>query len=398
MNNLLNFKSFFKFLSKNKAYTAIDVFGLSVSLMFVILIAVYTVQELSTDNFQKDGDRIYILANEGSAGTALPIAYRLQNRYPEIEKVCPMVLENIGNFKVQYGDKKFSAERACVDSTFFNFFSFPLLQGEPETALRDQYNAVISKSFALKMFGQDDPMGKSIRISDSTNVIVSGVMADIRKSVVPYLDIVIRVERAHEFNGSISMANDGNAGATVAFLMLNKGATLDDKIPDILSYFKETFWLYKHEFCKEVRIIPLSELYFTHFDYSSLEQGDRSFVLLLLSVGMLILIFAVFNYINLTVAQAGQRAKEMATRRLLGSTRGELFSRLIMESTLLTFISFIIGALMAWVAVPFANQLLATKIYLADAFTPIWIGGTICVLVLIGLLSGLLPAVLISSA
>ena len=398
MNNLLNFKSFVKFLKKNKAYTAIDVFGLSVSLMFVILIAVYTVQELSTDKFQTEGDRIYALASESGPTTALPIAYRLQSRYPEIEKICPAVLSNIPDFQVYYGDKKLTAKSGCVDSTFFNFFSFRLLAGDPDNALKERNNAVISETFARKMFGQEDPIGKSVRISDSTNVIVTGVMEDIRKSVIPYKDILVRVEQASVFNGSISKTNEGNAGCTVAFLMLNKGASLDDKTTDILSYFKESFWLYKMEFAKEVKLIPLPELYFTRSNYTPLEQGDRSFVLVLLSVGLLILVFAVFNYINLTVAQAGQRAKEMATRRLLGSSRGELFARLIMESTLMTFISFAVGVLLAFAAVPLANNLLATKIFLTDACTPVGIGGTICVLLMIGLLSGLLPAVLISSA
>ena len=91
MNNLLNIKSFLKFLSRNKAYTAIDVFGLSVSLMFVILIAVYTVQELSVDKFHTDGDRIYVLTSDMGPVSGLPIAYKLMERYPEIEKVCPVI-------------------------------------------------------------------------------------------------------------------------------------------------------------------------------------------------------------------------------------------------------------------------------------------------------------------
>lgn len=398
MSNLLNFKSFFKFLSRNKVYTAIDVFGLSVSLMFVILIAVYTAQELSTDRFHKNLDRMYVLARDGSPTVSLPTGYLLKNRYPEIEKVCPAVLSNLSEFQVCYGDKKLLASNACVDSTFFNFFSFPLLEGDPDNALKDKYSAVISRSFAHKLFGQEDPMGKSIRISESTSVIVSGVMEDIRNSVFPYRDILVRVERAEEFNSSIALNNDGNAGCTVVFVMVHEGADLSSKIPDILSYFKEVFWIYKMEFSKEVRLIPVSELYFADFEYSPLEHGNRSFVMLLLSVGLLILIFAVFNYINLTVAQAGQRAKEMATRRLLGSSRRELFARLIMESTLLTLISFVIGLLMAYAAVPFANNLLATKLYLSEAYTPLSIGVTVCLLPLIGLLAGLLPAMLISSA
>jgi putative ABC transport system permease protein len=398
MNNLLNIKSFFKFLGKNKAYTAIDIFGLSVSLMFVILIAVYTGQELSTDNFHTERDRICVLTNENGPSSALPIGYQLKNQYPEIEKVCPVILSNVQNFQIYYGDKKLVAESACVDSTFFNFFSFRLLEGDPVNVLKDQYNAVISESFARKLFGQEDPMGKSVRISDSTSVIISGVMEDIRKSVIPYKDILVRVERAAEFNSSIGMNNDGNAGCTSVFIMTHKGADLTPRIPEIMENFKKTFWLYKMGFCKEVGLLPFNDLYFNTFSWSSLEHGNRTFVLLLLSVGLLILVFAVFNYINLTVAQAGQRAKEMATRRLLGSSRGELFARLIMESTMLTFISFIIGLFLAYAAVPFANKLLATKIYLADALTPTWIGGAVCLLLLIGLLAGLLPAVLISSA
>ncbi|RHR61689.1 ABC transporter permease [Parabacteroides sp. AF17-28] len=399
MNNLLNFKSFLKFLSKNKAYTAIDVFGLSVSLMFVILIAVYTVQELSIDNFQENRERIYVIAHESGDAVAIPIAYRLQERYPEIERVCPVVFNNISDLQVFYGDRKLKAEACCADSSFFSFFSFRLLAGNSKQVLNDQYDAVLSETFARKMFGSEDPVGKSLRISDSTSVIVTGVMADIRRSIVPYKDMVIRLERAQEFNGSLSMTNDGNAGSTTGFLMMHEGADLRLRTDDILEYFKEYFWPYKLGVWKEVRIIPMKDIYFSEKPgYSSLEHGDKLFILVLMSVGILILIFAVFNYINLTVAQAGQRAKEMATRRLLGSSRMELFLRLMMESTLMTLFSFLFGLLLAMAAVPFANSLLDTRIVLSDAFTPAYIGAAVVLILLIGVLSGLLPALLISAS
>ena len=122
MNNLLNIKSFLKFLSRNKAYTAIDVFGLSVSLMFVILIAVYTVQELSVDKYHTNKDRICVLFNEKGPTSALPIAYRLQERYPEIEQVCPVITSNVGNQMVTANDKKLRAKTVLADSCFFIFF------------------------------------------------------------------------------------------------------------------------------------------------------------------------------------------------------------------------------------------------------------------------------------
>lgn len=162
MNNLLNIKSFLKFLSRNKAYTAIDVFGLSVSLMFVILIAVYTVQELSVDKFHKDVDRIYVLANDKGPSTALPIAYRLQERYPEIEQVCPVITTNVGNQIVKNNDKKLTARTVPVDSCFFNFFSFKLLAGDKNRVLENRSNVVLSKTFANKLFGTEDRSDKAL--------------------------------------------------------------------------------------------------------------------------------------------------------------------------------------------------------------------------------------------
>ena len=398
MNNLLNIKSFLKFLSRNKAYTAIDVFGLSVSLMFVILIAVYTVQELSVDKFHADKDRIYVLCNDRGPTSALPIAYRLQERYPEIEQVCPVITNNVGNLIVKRNEKKLTAKPILVDSCFFNFFSFKLLEGDKNRVLEDRNNIVLSKTFANKLFGTDNPVGQSIIIGDSTSYLVSGIMEDIKNSTLPYADIIFRVERAHEYNWSISMDNPGNAGSTVPFLKMKPGADLRPKVPDILSYFKEMFWIYKQGMSKTVTLLPLNELYFSDLnEFGAVNSGNKRFVIVLLSVGVLILIFAIFNYINLTVAQAGQRAKEMATRRLLGSSRGELFMRLMVESTLLTVISFGVGWLLAHAAAPFVNNLLQTQVDLGATFTLVWVIAAIALILLIGVLSGLLPAVLISS-
>lgn len=397
MNNLLNFKSFFKFLSQNKAYTAIDIFGLSVSLMFVILISIYTVQELSTDKFHEKGERIYVLGNEEMAATGVPIAYRLQSRYPEIEKVCPMVMSDFASHIVRVGEKKVKAALCFSDSTFFDLFSFNLINGDRSRVMEARNSAVISETFARKLFGQDNPIGQSIRISDSTSVTVTGIMQDIKRSVVPYADLLVRIEGVGEFNNSLAMDRDNNAGSTTAFLLMKPGADLRPKIADILAYFKDTFWPYKMGVWKEVTLTPLPELYFSNKE-SNGKSGDKRFVIVLMSVGILILIFAVFNYINLTVAQAGQRAKEMATRRLLGSSRGELFMRLIMESVLLTLLSFGLGLLLAVAVLPYANDLLQTRISLADICTPDWLAVGVGLVLLIGCLSGLLPAVLISSA
>jgi len=397
MNNLFNIKSFFKFLSRNKAYTFINVFGLSLSLMFVILIAVYVKQELAVDKFQEKAEQIYLLANEEGVGTAYRLAYRIQDRYPEIEKVCPLV-PTWEKRPIEIGETKLNAGYMFADSTFFDMFSFPLLEGTKETVLQSRNSVVISETFAKKVFPETDPLGKSIFLNDSVIGTVSGIMKDIKGSAIPYADILIRIDNIKYFNWSMDSEEFSNAGSTVVFIQERKGSDLHAKADDMATFFKGIFWIYEHGHAKKVNFVPLQEFYFSEYDSPNLEQGDKRFVLILLSVGILILVFAIINYINLTVAQAGFRAKEMATRRLHGSSRGELFMRLIMESTLITFISFLIGVLLALAVLPFANDLLQTRIYLDESITPATSLIAVGLILLIGILSGVLPASIISNS
>lgn len=399
MNNLLNFKSFFKFLERNKAYTLIDVFGLSVSLMFVLLIAVYTVQEMSTDRFQENGDRIYVVGNENFVETGAAIAYKIKERYPEVEKVCPVVATGSGEKQaVLWEDKKLKAEYMFVDSTFFDLFSFPLVKGDRKQALDAVNYAVISESFANKMFGAEDPMGKRLVVGDSIPVVVNGVVKDMLHSALPAADIILRWPLIARWNSSLAPDQLNNAASTLAFVLVRKGADLTSKAEDMRDWFKTFFWTYERGIIQEVRMESLRDLYFSDWYSNSLRSGDRRFVWVLMSVGLLILIFAVINYINLTVAQAGFRAKEMATRRLLGSSRSELFLRLMLESVLLTLISLGIGVVLAFAAVPYVNDLLRTQLDLSALLTAPWLLAMLMLVLLVGGLAGLLPAVIISSS
>lgn len=401
MNNIFDLRSFFNFLDRNKGYTAIDVFGLSLSLMFVILIAIYVERELSIDRDQTNADCIWAISSDSSFGTAVPVGYWLEERYPEIERVCPVLLDQVPNHQVYYGDKKVAAAIAFVDSTFFDMFSYRILEGDRNRLLVDPYSAVISQTFARTLFGSESPIGKSIRLSDKTSVTVTGLMEDIDRSAIPYRDLICRIERVTEFNGSLSKTSEGNAGSCLVFLQTTPGADLNNRADDVLTFFKERFWVYEKEFMKEVRFTKLRGLYFADMSYmydACLQHGDRQFTLVLLSVGLLILIFSITNYINLTVAQAALRAKEMATRRLFGSTRTDLFLRLMLEAAVLTVASFIVGLFFAYCARHYAAGLLQVPIKFDVLLSPLWIGVILGVILLTSVLAGLLPAILISAA
>jgi putative ABC transport system permease protein len=396
MNNLLNFKSFFTFLKRNKAFTAINVFGLSVSLMFVILILVYASQGLSTDRFQKNADNIYVIGHDGGMGFAWRIGERVAEKYPEIDKMCPVVvMPGAGVFS---GDKKYKADMLVTDTTFFTMFTFPLVQGEPETVLAARDYAVISETFARQVFSDRDPMGQSIWVNDSVSVMVNGIMKDIKNSTIPYADIIIKIDNVRFFNESLDSKSGNNADGLQVFFQTVPGSDIQSRAEEIAGFLKEIFWIYKRGLWQQVEFTPLKDIYFSRISANYLQQSDRTFVIVFVFVGILILIFAVINYINLTVAQTGSRAKEMATRRLLGSSRGELFARLMLESIVLCSVSFLISLLLAFAALPFANELLKTTIDLKGFFTPEYTAIVVGIVLLVGVISGLLPAIIISNA
>lgn len=397
MNNLFNFKSFFKFLDRNKVYTLINVFGLCLSLMFVILISIYVKQELSIDNFHEKGDQIYIMASEEFAGSAFRLAYRMQERFPEIEKVCPTV-PFWQDLATNIGDRKYDADALFADSTFFDMFSFRLLEGRKEDVLQSRNYAVISETFAKTAFSDVDPIGQTVQVNDSVTLIVSGVMKDIKNSIFPYADILIRIDNIKFFNSSMDSERFENAGSCVVFVQKRENADLQAKEADMLVYLKEIFWIYRNGLQQKINFIPLKDYYFSQIESPGLKQGDKRFVLVLLSVSILILIFAIINYINLTVAQAGFRAKEMATRRLHGSSRTELFIKLILESTFMTLISFLIAFLLALAVVPYANDLLQTRIDIMGSMNLMSISIIVGLILIIGTLSGILPASIISNS
>ncbi|MCC8154877.1 MAG: ABC transporter permease [Tannerellaceae bacterium] len=403
MNHLFNIKSFLKFLGKNKLYTFIEIFGLSVSFTFVILIAVYTYQELSVDRFHTNGDRLFALANEETYGFAYKLGDRIKDMYPEVEAICPMVNYH-KKTPVHLMDRKVNADLLFADSAFFNMFSFNLREGDRINPLGARNQAVISNSFAQKAFPDRNPLGEVIEIEgegSAVKVIVNGIMEDIKNSAIPYGDILLRIENIAELTPWEATDYMGSFGGVPILLLVKEGADIQSKADDLLAYMKEHIWAYKEGVNTHVSFVPLKEIYFSNIkgiDGFLFTQGDWTFVMILLSVGVLILIFAVINYVNLSVAQTGFRAKEMATRRLLGSSRRELFFRLMAESILLSVVSFIIGVLLAVAVLPFVNDLLQTSMDLKEMLTPFILFLTALMVVLIGAVSGFLPAVIISNA
>ena len=394
-------KSFWNFLKKNKLYGAINLVGLTVSMAFVLLLAAYIQRQLSTDSFQKNADRIYVIANEDNVMMGYWLDKHLKNNFPEIEKGCCVAnIASAAAFNIN-GERVYGSTMAA-DSTFFEMFSYDLVEGNKADWRVSQDRCMVSREFVNAHFGDKDPIGQVITLNDNADypLTVCGVYEDFGNSILKAPDVLMRGEIMPKIN-SAHNESMSNAGGGICFVMAYPGADLQARHGDILDWCEENFWVYKSQYDK-VRIIPLRDMYFleegTRDGTETIQFGNRSFVNLLLAMCILLLAFAVLNYINMTTALTGFRAKEMATRRLVGADKRSIFLKVISESTLICGISMLLAILLAEALSPLASQILKYQVSIFKAVTPVNVLLVLGFIALLGVLSGIVPALLIQQA
>lgn len=416
-------KYFFRFLKNNPLYAVINVVGLALSLMFVILIGDYTYRQFSIDKWHRNHERIYVLGTEnGNSLLSWPdCAHSLKDRYPEVEDVCCVYMHN---GKIKHEDKVYEESQGdnagnimLADSNFFRFFDFKMIDGDRETALDSPEKCVVTESLAKALFPDGNALGQPLQIEGTRYVFVSddngdpydsslvytvsGVIKDLDKTVfLNETAVIANFERAPQVLG-YRLRNDlmasGPLGSTLSFLMLRPGASLEDKIEDLTSYCIESIPVFNFYGNTKAAIIPLDDLMFAPQNTGAgLQTGDKSLLGILLAVVLAILMFAVTNYINLTVANTGFRAKEMATRRLLGSDGLGISLELIGESTLMVFISFIIGGALALLLEDKMAVLFKGKIDILKDINLATVSVSLVFIILTGVISGIMPTVSLS--
>lgn len=416
-------KYFFRFLKNNPLYAVINVVGLALSLMFVILIGDYTYRQFSIDKWHRNHERIYVLGteNRNSLMSWPDCAHSLKDRYPEVEDVCCVYMHN---GKIKHEDKVYEESQGdnagnimLADSNFFRFFDFKMIDGDRETALDSPEKCVVTESLAKALFPDGNALGQPLQIEGTRYVFVSddngdpydsslvytvsGVIKDLDKTVfLNETAVIANFERAPQVLG-YRLRNDlmasGPLGSTLSFLMLRPGASLEDKIEDLTSYCIDSIPVFNFYGNTKAAIIPLDDLMFAPQNTGAgLQTGDKSLLGILLAVVLAILMFAVTNYINLTVANTGFRAKEMATRRLLGSDGLGISLELIGESTLMVFISFIIGGALALLLEDKMAVLFKGKIDILKDINLATVSVSLLFIVLTGVISGIMPTVSLS--
>ena len=395
-------KSYLKFLSRNKLYTAIEAVGLVISIAFVILIGNYVWQQYSIAHENPIGDRVYAVGNDQYVALSWWDKAEFDAKIPEAETVCRVSSRE--GMVITIGESKVQGIMTQVDPEFFEIFpNYQLLEGNlEEYGLKG--HCLISESFARKHF-TGSPIGKQLSMENyfagEETFTVCGVYKDFTGTMMPSSDILSNPEYDAAYSsGRISPFS--TIGQYVTLIKVKEGTdreALAKKIEDIC---KEH---YDSNFVKSTPIYTVPELYFNQEQWI-FHSGNKSVLQMLLVVVLLLLASAIFNYVNLSLALSGKRAKEMATRRLLGAPQGSIIWKYIGESILFTAVCFALALLLSWALLPIMNELLlnvTTDTGNTWMYIPVTLGlsaGTVAAyalaIVLIGALAGIAPALFAS--
>ncbi|NHF59922.1 FtsX-like permease family protein [Flavobacteriaceae bacterium TP-CH-4] len=392
---MISLKAYLRHLIKNKLYTLVTVVGFAISLTFVLLLSVYIKNELSVDDFHKNKDRIYRIESADTDFSG-PIAVNLRDTYAEIQDfVRTYEYQGIITPKA---NQNFNMGYLAVDNSFFEVFSYPLIKGDPSKVLATKDQIVLSKSLALRLFGTEDPVGKEVTIDTRLKFTVSGVMEDFPENThLKQQDAIINIQNMvdiFEYEGFLT--DIGFCSMSIYFLE-KPNADLRAKTSEVLKSFKKDFWLYQEGYANTLYFTPLKEIYFSDKVGPGTKSNSRTLVVVLSVIVLLILFLAIGNYVNLTIAQSTFRGREVAIKKLLGGSKKQLFLQFIKESIILCLIAVSLSLLFAKLVEPVFNSLLETKLHLNAQLT---LGNLVLfsgVFIGIGFLSGLVPALRITS-
>ena len=385
--------TYLKFLSRNKLYTVIEAVGLAVSLAFVIIIGSYAWQQYSITRESPDRKSIYTFGMPGYLGLTYAFTDEVADRVPEVEMAVRYCIEANAP-SIMFGNEEVEAAMTAVGKDFFKMFPYlKFVEGGPE-GIEAPGNVIVSESFARK---HDIKVGQTLDFIINKYMVV-GIIEDFRNTVFTPTDVIVN---EHDFlNKSAWDVPYDRYGSTITFVKFAENAdpkAIYDKVEQLC---KEIYPdMYGQAFFERLDMTRFDHLFFKDFGEPNdqLKHGDIKTLKLLALVGLLLLLSAVFNYINLSFALTGKRAKEMATRRLLGAQKGEIVWKYISESLIFTAVCFGLGLLLAYLLAPSVNALLnAPEVPITIQMKPMYIVAYLAVIVVVGVLNGIIPALFAS--
>ena len=397
---------------KHKGFSAINIAGLAIGIACSILILVFVAHELSYDSFHEKADRTYRLAVRALIGdTKINQTYsssetfrKLHEDFPEIEVGVKFL--NLGRTPIRIGDQTFFESRFfAVDGTFFDVFTFPLIQGDPKTALKNPNSMVITRDIALKYFGTTDAVGKILRADfsygpASIDFEITGVSENVFPNSHFHYDLLASSETFPTFINDTGWTSNN----FITYLVLKEGTTQEWFDEQLKAFTRkhmggERFdaWVAKGNFW-EYFLQPITRIHLTSDLNGEFEaNGNETYVYIFSVLSVIVLLIACINFMNLSTAKSSLRAKEVGMRKVVGSGKSRLVLQFLNESIVLSYIALALGVILAIVLLPVSNNLIGRQIDI-QYFNNL---GIIPLLLLFGLIVGIIsgsyPAFFLSS-
>jgi putative ABC transport system permease protein len=384
-------------LLRNKSFSIINISGLAIGMASTILILLWITHEVSYDRFHEKNDRIYEAWNRSERNgvvhswstTPKILASTLEKDFPEVEQVARFNWNS--NLLFSIGDKRLLAQGNIVDSNFLQIFSFPMIKGDPKTALLDHYSIVITEKLAKKLFGDENAMGKTVKVDNSENATVTGILKDLPTNsrfkfewIAPWA--VIRARGGDD----VYWSNN----STLTYVLLKENAklsTLNKKLGTLRErYDKEDpkggFFLY-----------PMERVHL----YSNFENGVETgglidLIRMFAIIAAFILIIACINFMNLSTARSQKRSREVGIRKVSGALKRSLVVQFLGESILISFIASCLALLIVQLSLPEFNRLTGKQLFIPFSQVYFWLimAGFI---LFTGIIAGSYPAFFLSS-
>jgi ABC-type antimicrobial peptide transport system permease subunit len=395
----------FRNMIKHKGYSFINIFGLAVGMAICILLLLWVQFELSCDRFHKHGDDLYRIIKVWRQGevshqsiTPAPLAPALKEEFPEIINAARFL--PVGNLLLKSGEKSFYENGGVfADPAIFHMFTFPLVKGETKTALANPYSIVLTGSLAAKYFGDEEPVGKIIRVDNRVDFTVTGVMKDIPGNSHLQFDFVVPFTLIGKKGLMARLAQesliDWHNTSYFSYVLLKSGTSYQSVSRKISNYLQKPI----PDSTSSLYLQPLKKI---HLHSSHLRPyipgtGDIAYIYLFTAVAFLVLLIACINFMNLTTARVGTRTKEIGMRKVVGARRAHIIKQFFGESLLLAFIALIFALLLTELFLPAFNNLSGNQLTLDLAGNPLIIGGILLVTFFTGIVSGSYPALFLSS-
>lgn len=405
------FKNYFKValrnLNKYRVYSVINLIGLAIGLAACMLILLYIHDELTFDQFHPKSDRIYRVIDERMSpdlgprkfgSTAPPVGPALKNEIPEVEDFARAAM--MGRLTIERGDTRVHEDFVVVDPALFNIFNFEVISGEdPAIGMQQPFAAVLTESMARKYFGDEDPIGETLKTSRSFDLKVVSVVKDARRNSHLQVDLFVAMASAESDERARPFFQDWDRGGIQTYLLLAEGASdkaVNSKLAGALAphLIKEN---------KEERKLSLQSLSQIHFHSGDIEnelnegKGEISYVYILAAIALFIVLIACINYMNLATARSMRRAIEVGLRKAVGASRKQLVLQFLSESMLITAGAFVLSLAAVQNLLPAFNRFTGKDLRIGFGEEVPLLLVFLTLTALVGLISGSYPAFYLSS-